>query len=213
MAEPIIDRTSDIDKANAIYHSPIGKVKEDFTKYTDKGDKFNAAIQYNIMLDNATISGGTMTTIEIAGLSFELRLLCAEETIAVKKEVLQTARDEQIMDSFYLDYLDAIKTLAKASTPNPFKSTGKGVWEEKDFKLLVLPVLGELYNRYLHFVDMAVETGETFTEEELKQIIDFVKKKNQVLITYDRRKLLIAANYFKNYSERLELMLKSEPTS
>ena len=117
------------------------------------------------------------------------------------------------MDEFYLDYLDAIKTLAKASTPNPFKSTGKGVWEEKDFKLLVLPVLGELYNRYLHFVDMAVETGETLTEGELNQIIDFVKKKNQVLTTYDRRKLLIAANYWKTYSERLELMLNAEPIS
>ena len=213
MTEPITSKAEDIRKLNGIYESPIGAVKQDFIKNTDSGKGFDAAIQYNIMLDNATISGGTKTTIEIAGLTFELRLLCAEETIAIKKEVLKTARDEQIMDDFYIDYLDAVKTLAKASTPNPFKDSGKAVWSEQDFKQLVLPVLGELYNRYLHFVDMAVQTGETFTEDELNQIIDFVKKKPLVLTTYDRRKLLIAANYYKTYSERLEVMLNSKPTS
>ena len=86
MAEISTERQSKIDKANAIYTSPIGKVKEDFTKYTDSGKGFDAALQYNVMLDNATISGGTMTTIDIAGLKFELRLLCADETIAVKKK-------------------------------------------------------------------------------------------------------------------------------
>ena len=206
-------REEEARKINGIYESPIGEAKKDFLNKTDNADGFNAAMQYNLMLDNATISGGTKTTIDIAGLKFELRMLCAYETIEIKKEVLQKARDEQIMDDFYIDYLDAVKTLAKASTPSPFLKDGVTVWKEADFKLLILPVLGELYNRYLHFVDMAVETGEGFTEEELKSLIDFVKKKPLVLTTLDRRKLLIAASYYKTCYERLETMPESVPVS
>ena len=198
-----------INTINEMHKIPLNDLKKDPVGNAS-GTNHKALMQYNAMLDNITIGAGTSTKIELAGYEWQLRLLTADEYVNMRLDTIQVAKEKECFDEWYLYYLEAIKTLAIALTPSPFKTEGKTIFTEEDLKMVNLDILLELYKRYIYFVQMATKTAEEFTEEEAQALIEIVKKKPEVLNELNRKQSLLLNRYLLNYSQNLEKMLKSE---
>lgn len=198
-----------IEDLKNIKNVPIAPQK-DKPLENSSGMKYKALAQYNALLDNITLGAHTTTTLEFAGVDWVLRLLTSEEYINMKLEIIDAMRERNIFDDFYSLYLTIIKTLAKALSPSPFKTEGKEIFNENDLKNIPYDVLEELYKRYVDFCQLATKKVEEFSEEQIQQLIEIVKKKPEASTDFDRSALLIVIRYFRDYSVSLEKMLKSE---
>lgn len=208
-----MDKKSDIiNKINDIKNVKIADLKENVVGNSN-GNNYLALAKYNAMLDNITIGPHTVTNIEFVGIDWQLRLLGSDEFIKIQKEIINIAKEEDMIEDFYIHYLTVIKILSKALTPSPFKTEGVTVFSENDLKLVNYDVLEELYRRYIDFVDMATKKPQDFTDKEVQELIALVKKKPETLTGFDRSRLLIVSKYLLIYSQKLEKIIESEPTN
>ncbi len=201
-----------VDALNNIKNDNFTRLKKNVKDNCDEKNR-EALLQYSAILDNVTIGAHTKTPINYAGLDLNFRLLTAEEQIAIEKSIIEIQRTEGLFEQFYADYLRIVKILTKALTPSPFKEDGEEILQERDIKLLTLDVLEELYKRYMHFVSLAHKKVQDFTDEEIEDLVELVKKNPEVLISLDRSRLLIVSKYFLTYCVNLEKITKTEQTS
>lgn len=206
------DKNEIIKTVNEIKKTKLADLKSNPVE-NSSGTNHRALMTYNAMLDNITISTGTKTDIECAGITWTLRLLNTDEFINIRKEVIKECKAEQLFDEWYSSYLTVIKTIAQALTPNPFKIEGKALFNLNDLKQVNYDVLMELYKRYIDFVDMATKKAEEFTDEELEALKEIIKKKPEVYTEFDRRQFLILMKYYPNYCAQLEKMLAKDQIS
>jgi hypothetical protein len=201
-----------IEALKSIKNKPIGELKKNPVA-NSSGTKFKALMQYNAMLDNISLGAHTVTEINYAGIDWSFRLLTAAEWIEIQLEVIASQKKKEIFDDFYHDYLIIRKVLNKASSPNPYKTEGKEIFSEEDLDMIPYDVLEELYLRYIDFIQLACRRVEEFSEDEVQDLIDVVKKKPEILRKYDRSRLLIVSKYLINYSQNLEKIVKSDLTN
>lgn len=204
-----------IDKVNNIVNAPIAELKKSNLMENADPTKFDALMQYNAMLDHITIGAHTSTTINYAGIDWKLRLLTSEEDIQIKLDIAKELESKKVFEDFYSNYLIVLKVIAKALTPSPFKSDGAGTvgLSEKDLAMVHWDVLEQVYIKYIDFVAMATKKVASFSPEEIELLINVVKKKPASLQDLDRMRLLAVAQYLRNYSEKLEAMLKIDSSN
>jgi len=201
-----------IKSINEFKNKPIAPQKSDPVK-NSSGDSHKHLMQYNAILDNITIGSHTTFTIKLAGIDWVCRLLTADEYINIRLEVSKLCKDNDVFEDYYIQYKTLVKILQKALSPSPYKLEGKEIFSEHDLSQITYSVLEELYLQYLHHVNIATQKPSEFTAEQIEAFIGIVKKKPEVLRELDRPTLLAITNYYINYSQHLEKMLKSDTSS
>jgi len=202
------DRDTLIDKLKGVIefkNERFAELRNDPLKHATEG-KEDALIQYNPMLDNIRIGAFTSSTFDFEGISWKLRLLSSEEHADLRLEVLKIMTENNCFEKWYVDYLVAIKFLARAATPSPYK-TDEAPFKEKDLKQLSMSTLIQLYLYYVSFEAIATKSPDALTKQETEDLILLLKKKSLRLEDLERSSLLTAAKYYSSLCEHLEKTL------
>jgi hypothetical protein len=173
------------------------------------GDKHRALMRYNAMLDNVAIGAHTQTTVNIAGIDWDFRLLTGKEQNAIRKEVLNQLKAEDCFEDFNLQFWTMVKIVTKSLSPSPFKTEGKEIWTEEDIANLPDGLIETLYITYIDFDSLSTQRPTELSYDEVEAMVDVVKKKPEELKKLGRWRLLATSISLAESCKRLESIVKS----
>lgn len=198
-----MNKTEIVNKINNIKNKPIADLKNNLVE-NSSGTEFTNLMQYNAMLDNILIGAHTTTTIEYAGVAWNLRLLTGEEFINVRLAVDKKCRDRETFAEYFQHYELVIGIMTKALSPNPFKTEGATLWKDEDLRQMNFDVLEELYMQYIEFVQLATKKPTEISPEEIEGLLKIFRKKPEALKELSLWKLRTISLYLLKCLEVLE---------
>lgn len=201
-----------IKKVNEIKNISIADQKKDvFNNADHDGKAHKALLQYNALLDNVTFGAHSNKTFHYLGVDWTIRLLTGEEQNDIKKDVIATAKKDDCFEDFNLNYLTVVKFVTRALSPSPFKTEeSKTIWSEADVKGICYGIAEEIYKEYIDFDLISTRKAEEFTQAEIEEMIEFIRKKPDLLRDLERPKYYAVIKYLMNYSKHLESLLKPD---
>lgn len=224
----------DIDKIKKVIDN--AKVRKDC--YGDKKDDLaeNAIgigmtklAKYNKILDH--ISKGPHTKIDFIydNLEWTFRLITADEFANIHKEhYLLLQQNVDVVEKVGSDVWFIKKVLSLAMSESPFKTEDvaylscfgvkvnynneqfSSILTAEDLGSLPWDYLEDLYKHYIYYTTVINKAIEQYDEQEIKELIDIIKKKPELMKDLELMKLRAVTDYLLKYYVTRAEILKSD---
>jgi hypothetical protein len=142
-------------------------------------------------------------SISVRNFSCKMRPLSIQETIDVTNAVIdEMATMEEVKKTRLEEHtLIAIHTLVRASMPNPDSGFESAKLQAITLRKMTNDEVHALYNEYVAVTDKVNPSLDEMTTEEIKELVEAVKKNHSAVTGYSFWQLAKAVKYFVTKEE------------